>query len=155
VLFDASASTGSIAEYQWDFGDGGRSSGRTASHAYASAGTYVVTLTLVDGVGRSQSRSQSITVLAGTNPTAAFVFSPTSIRVGTQVNFNASASRGGAGASIVSYRWDFGDGSPIVTTGNPVTSKVYTVTATYNVTLVVTDSNGRTATVTVSVAVLP
>jgi PKD repeat protein len=155
VLFDASASTGSIAEYQWDFGDGGRSSGRTTSHAFSTAGTYVVTLTLVDGVGRSQSRAQSITVLPATNPTAAFVFSPTAIRVGTQVNFNASASRGAGGATIASYTWDFGDGSPRVTVGSPTVQKVYTTAATYNVTLVVTDSAGRTATVTVSLAVQP
>jgi PKD repeat protein len=155
VLFDASASTGSIAEYQWDFGDGGRSSGRTASHAFASAGTYVVTLTLVDGFGRARSLAQSITVLPATNPTAAFVFSPTSIRIGTPVNFNASASRGSGGATIVSYTWDFGDGTPRVTVGSPTISKVYTTAATYNVTLVVTDNGGRTATVTVAVAVLP
>ena len=53
VLFDASASRGSIVDYQWDFGDGGRSSGRTASHAYRSPGTYVVRLTLSDPYGRT------------------------------------------------------------------------------------------------------
>jgi len=155
VLFDASSSTGSIAEYQWDFGDGGRSSGRTTTHAYGSAGTFVVTLTLVDGVGRAQSRSQSITVNPATNPTAAFVVSPSPLRVGAQANFNASASRGSGGATIVSYTWDFGDGTPRVTVGSPTISKVFTTPASYNVTLLVTDNAGRTATSTTSVSVQP
>jgi PKD repeat protein len=155
VLFDASTSTGSIAEYQWNFGDGRGGSGRTTQHAYATPGTYVVTLTLVDGFGRAQSSSQSITVLPASQPSAAFVFSPTNPRVGTQVNFNASASRAPAGSSIVSYRWDFGDGMPLVTTGNPVVSKTYTLPATYNVTLVVTDNAGRTATITLSIQIQP
>ncbi len=40
--------TGSIAAYSWNFGDGARGDGRTDDHAYATPGTYVVTLT-VDG----------------------------------------------------------------------------------------------------------
>jgi PKD repeat protein len=155
VLFDASSSTGSILEYQWNFGDGRGGGGRTTQHAYSTPGTYVVTLTLVDGFGRSQSRSQSITVQPALQPSAAFVFSPTNPRVGVGVNFNASASRPPAGGTIVSYTWDFGDGSPRVTTGDPLVSKVYGVAATYTVTLVVTDNAGRTATISLSLQVAP
>ena len=35
--------------YSWNFGDGGSGSGRNATHVYASAGTYAVTLTVSDG----------------------------------------------------------------------------------------------------------
>ena len=35
--------------YSWDFGDGSSGSGRNATHVYASAGTYAVTLTVSDG----------------------------------------------------------------------------------------------------------
>jgi hypothetical protein len=43
-----------------------------------------------------------------------------------------------------------------VTTGDPVVSKVYTVAATYQVTLFVTDRAGRSSTtVTVAVPVIP
>jgi YVTN family beta-propeller protein len=54
VAFDASASTdpdGRIASYTWSFGDGRSASGPTVSHAYASSGTYTVTLSVDDGEG--------------------------------------------------------------------------------------------------------
>jgi PKD repeat protein len=155
VLFDASTSKGTIADYQWNFGDGDRASGVTASHQYDTPGTYVATLTIVDPFNRPASISKSIIVTPGLSPSAAFVFSPTNPRANQGLNFNASASRAPAGSSIVSYTWDFGDGSPRVTTGSAVISKSYAVPATYVVTLVVTDSTGKTATASIAVTVTP
>ena len=145
VLFDASRSQGAIAEYHWNFGDGARGDGRTDDHAYASPGTYIVTLTVVDSFGRSASKSLSITVTPGLQPSAVFTYSPTVIRVGQTVNFNASQSRPPAGGTLTRYEWNFGDGSTQVT-GGPTTSKVYGAAGTYQVTLTVTDNAGRTAT---------
>jgi chitodextrinase len=155
VLFDASTSRGSIASYEWNFGDGARGDGQVDDHAYGAPGTYVVTLTLVDPYGRTAARSQSLTVTPGLQPTAQFVFSPTNPRVGLAVNFNASASRPPAGGSIVSYTWDFGDGTPRVTTGSPVQNHTFTLAATYTVTLVVTDNAGKTATISLTVQIAP
>ena len=151
VLFDASTSTGSIVEYHWDFGDGDRDSGRTVDHDYSKAGTYVVRLTVEDGVGRTASVSQSVNVGAGVNPTAIFTFSPTNPLPTTQIFFNASGSRAAPGRTISSYRWDFGDGS----SGTGVQpSHAYALPGSYNVTLVVTDDAGRTATTTTGLTVL-
>src|SRR6188508_2153203 len=81
ALFDASASRGSIASYEWNFGDGDHDTGRTVDHDYESPGTYVVRLTIVDPYGRTASKSQSLTVGPSTQqPTAVFVFSPTAPR---------------------------------------------------------------------------
>jgi cell volume regulation protein A len=49
VLFKGSATvsadcTATVSEMAWDFGDGATGEGETASHAYAAAGTYTVTL---------------------------------------------------------------------------------------------------------------
>jgi len=44
-------SDGSIARWQWDFGDGSQGSGATASHTYTSAGRYFVKLTVTDNLG--------------------------------------------------------------------------------------------------------
>ncbi|GII99195.1 PKD domain-containing protein [Sediminihabitans luteus] len=73
VSVDASASTdpdGSGLTYAWAFGDGATASGVTASHTYAAAGTYVVTLTVKDVDGASTSTSREV---AATAPPAANV----------------------------------------------------------------------------------
>ena len=66
--FDASASAdsdGTIASYDWDFGDGAIAAGVTTNHAYASAGSYTVTLSVTDNVGAVSTASQSLTLSTG------------------------------------------------------------------------------------------
>lgn len=70
----SSAPRSSIAHWHWDFGDpksatdvvdtSDPSAGRQVSHTYAAAGTYVVTLTVTDGTGRSSSMLQHVVVAA-------------------------------------------------------------------------------------------
>ncbi len=65
---DASGSTdpdGTVASYGWDFGDGARGSGRTTSHAYATAGTYTVKLVVIDNLGTATSTIRAVSVGAG------------------------------------------------------------------------------------------
>jgi PKD repeat protein len=145
VVFDAQASTGAIAQYRWEFGDGATGAGEITTHAYDSLGSFVVRLTLVDTSGRTISLSRSITVGQSAAPTAEFTFSPANPEPNDDVRFNASASVATAGRSIVSYVWDFGDGG--TATGVQVTRR-YTQARTYNVTLTVTDDLGRTSVVT-------
>jgi len=157
IFFDASTSTtlpnNPITTYSWDFGDGDQGSGRTTTHSFDEPGTFVVTLTISDALGRSASMSQSLTVSAGANPVPVFVISPTDPVVGRAVNFNAVGSTPAPGRRIVSYRWDFGDGSPQASSAQ--TSHTYTRAATYTVTLTVTDDAGRSATISETVTVAP
>ena len=54
--FDGSASTdqdGSIAKYEWNFGDGQSATGAKVDHSYAKPGTYTATLTVSDEIGCS------------------------------------------------------------------------------------------------------
>jgi PKD domain len=56
TTFDASASTvqfGTIASYNWSFGDGKSGTGQNASHVYTSTGTYSVQLCETDSTGVS------------------------------------------------------------------------------------------------------
>ncbi|CAM2064273.1 PKD domain-containing protein [Sulfidibacter corallicola] len=53
---------GTIASYQWNFGDGQGSSSANPSHAYASAGTYTVTLKVTDNQGATSSDQTTATV---------------------------------------------------------------------------------------------
>jgi hypothetical protein len=78
-------------------------------------------------------------------PIASFTFSPSNPLVNDTATFDASASHDPDG-SIVSYRWDFGDGN-VTTVTNPIITHVYLVagsTVNYTATLTVTDNEGST-----------
>jgi len=151
VAVDASASSdsdGTIASYAWDFGDGATGTGKTATHVYATQGTYPVKLTVTDDGGASASTTTPVTVTApavNQPPTASFTTTPTYLSIVA----DASGSSDSDGA-VVSYAWDYGDG----TTGTGKTpSHTYATAGTYTVTLTVTDDLGATGSTTNSVTV--
>jgi PKD repeat protein len=72
ITFQATGSfdpDGSIASYTWFFGDGASASGPTVTHAYTAAGTYPVTLTVVDNLGASSTAQTTATVTSGSSST--------------------------------------------------------------------------------------
>jgi chitodextrinase len=155
TLFDGSASTddGTIVSYAWSFGDGTGGSGMRANHSYAVAGTYNVILTVKDDRGLSASTSpKPVTVLAAANPVASFTISPSNPNVGASVFFNAAGSSVPPGRTIVSYEWDFGDGS----TGTGLTtSHVYGQAKSFTIVLTVTDSTGLKTSTSRSLQITP
>lgn len=79
---DGSASLdpdGSIASYAWSFGDGGQTTGATASHTYVTGGTYSVTLTVTDNANATGTNTQTIVIapIAPPPTTAADAFGRT------------------------------------------------------------------------------
>jgi len=65
LTFDAGGSSdadGTIASYDWTFGDGTTASGETVSHTYASTGSYDATLTVTDDDGRTDTTTVTIRV---------------------------------------------------------------------------------------------
>ncbi|MBO0879067.1 MAG: PKD domain-containing protein [Mycobacterium sp.] len=151
ATFDATGSSdsdGTVASYAWDFGDGSTGNGATPSHSYATAGVYTVTLTVTDNDDGTNSVSQSVTVTdppPNQNPLASFTSSCT----GTACDFDATASSDPDG-SVVSYAWDFGDGT---TDSGATPSHTFPTGDTYPVTLTVTDNRGGTDTASHSVTV--
>jgi PKD repeat protein len=73
VSFDGSGSTDNSGttglSYGWDFGDGGTGSGVNPTHTYTEPGTYVVTLTVTDEAGNSDTDTMVVTVEDATSPT--------------------------------------------------------------------------------------
>ena len=157
ITFDASASTpdgGEIVSYTWDFGDGNitTTNDPIITHAYETYGTFTVTLKVTDSEGKWDTTSKQITVEKA--PIADFWWTPYYPQRGETVTFDASASTPDGG-TIISYAWNFGDGTPIVETDQPVITHVYAETGDYLVTLNVTDSEGRWDTETHTVTVVP
>jgi PKD repeat protein len=165
----SSDSDGSVVNYLWDFGDGfGYSSvSPTASHDYASDGTYTVKLTVMDNAGATNGTSDSV-VVASDPPDAEFSLCSNIVRVvykdsrkdreietevrrvsdALLVHFDASASTN-AGGPIIDYLWDFGDGE----TGQGIrTSHRYNSDGNYTVTLTVVNDLGLPGTATKEIA---
>ena len=143
IGFDGTASSdadGTIASYSWDFGDGGVASGPSPTHSYSVDGSFTVTLTVTDndGLTGTDSTSAVINPAGGNTPPVAQANGPYSGTEGSAVQFSSSGSLDPDG-SIVTYAWDFGDGS-MSATANP--SHTYVAAGTYNVSLTVTDDAG-------------
>lgn len=154
---NASFSDAGVADSPWAYtiawGDGTTSEGTTsaqggisASHTYSTSGSYAVSVSVKDkdnGVG-----SDDAAVIVKAIPVAA-VNGPFTSNEGSAVAMSGAASSDADG-SIVSYAWDFGDGS----SGSGTTaSHTYAQDGSYTVTLTVTDNDGLTATTTSSVSV--
>ncbi|MEI2702946.1 MAG: PKD domain-containing protein [Baekduia sp.] len=65
--FDVLSDVDSVS---WDFGDGARKTGESASHAYSAAGTYSVRVTATDAVGHSATQTRQLVVSAPPAPPA-------------------------------------------------------------------------------------
>ena len=137
VLFE----DGSVESYMWSFGDGNSATGALADHIYATAGTYTVSLTVEDDSGLSNTVSRQINVSDSSNPeapNAIFTYEQTDALT---IGFDGSGSTDNG--SIVSYFWQFGDGSFGV--GETV-SHTYATPGTYTVLFDITDNeNNREA----------
>lgn len=154
VTFNPTAGSGgsgaTVTDYSWEYGDG--QSGRSNYHTYNRSGTFTVKLTVTNSCGNTRSTTSRITV-TGTSatcptPTASFTFSPSSPKVGARVTFNPSAGSGGSGATVSDYSWDYGDGG-----SGRSNYHTYTRSGTFTAKLTVTNSCGKTKTVTRSISV--
>src|ERR1700683_3944809 len=106
VQFNADASTGTITNYFWDFGDGTTTNvpGYVVDHIYQGAGTFTVKL-IVSGAGGTATNTQVDFITTGLVPPTAFF--DVSQQIGApplEVQFSTFFSTG----SISNYFWDFG-----------------------------------------------
>ena len=132
----------------WDFGDGATAAGPTATHAFATPGLKVVTMTATNADVPAESTPVIKVLTVNAPPVAGFGWAPLAGTTGQDVRF-ASESDDPDGA-ITQYAWDFGDG---VTDQrrNPV--HPFSTPGTKTVTLTVTDAWGATSTATHQVEV--
>lgn len=94
-----------------------------------------------------------INVVPLVSPVASFTYSPTEPLVNQEITLDASQSYDTDG-TIVSYAWNFSDGTTLTET-DALATHIYTEDGTYNVTLTVTDDDGLTNSTWKTVTVLP
>jgi PKD repeat protein len=128
-------SSGSIALWTWDFGDGNISYYPNPSHTYAATGTYQVSLIISDS-NSSCTDTTSLSITVSYN------------QVTCQANYGYLADTSNAllihfidssSTNITSWNWNFGDGGSS-NLQNP--SHTYASAGSYNVELIVSDSIG-------------
>ena len=129
-----------IANWSWNFGDGNTSTEQDPVHEYATAGTYSVSLTVIDANGLSNISTQNVTVTSElVGPTANFTHSDSYLII----QFT-DASQTGDGI-INNWNWNFGDGN---TSTDQSPSHTYDTYGVYDVSLTATDNLGMAGTET-------
>ncbi len=146
---DMTSTVGSIVSWNWDFGDASSSSAQSPSHTYASAGTFNVTLVTVSNYGCTDSVTKPVNVF----PFPVADFSSTAQCFVDSVFFTDNTSFSSGSGTLVSWTWDFDDGSGSVLQ-NP--AHVYTNNVgSYSVTLIVSTDHGCSDTITKNVTLSP
>jgi len=155
VDFDASSSDdsdGYITEYYWDFFFlTWTAYGEIMTYAHDEAGEFFVVLTVTDNEGMRAARMGTLLIVPGeppAPPVASFTYSPEEPLVNELITFNASSSTG----DIVSYDWNFGDGT--FGTGGIITH-AYSEEGTYIVSLTVIDEDANADSVSKVIIVKP
>ncbi|NVN96027.1 MAG: PKD domain-containing protein [Bacteroidetes bacterium] len=128
---------GDIIDWQWKFGDGYTSNIQNPIHQYVSAGNYTAWLTVTNDNGIKDSISHIVTVYQ--NPIAIF-YSDTVCYGDTTHFYNHSTS---SGSNIISWNWNFDDGSTIENSENPSHKFANVITSVYyHVSLIISDNHG-------------
>jgi PKD repeat protein len=151
---DTSTGDPSPSSWQWNFGDGSPNvTTQSPTHTFNGTGIFTVMLT----VGNGMNTSTATTTITVTSPTVTWVdasYTPdvTDGDYPLEVVFTDTST----GSPVPSsWDWNFGDGSPNVTTQSP--THTFTAAGTYTVMLTVWNSaeNHDTTTATITVTAPP
>ncbi|MHA1681184.1 MAG: PKD domain-containing protein [Promethearchaeota archaeon] len=142
IQFNFSGSGGNQPlQYQWDFSDTSiNATSQNPIHKFPEAGTFNVTLTVIDIDGDSDTITMTSCVVVQPNlvPIANFTANQTSILANRAIEFNFTGFEGNLPAT---FNWNFGDGTPNATDKDPI--HIFSTVGTFNVTLTIIDLNGE------------
>jgi len=150
TLTDTSNGYGTgITQWAWDFGDGSTSTVQNPVHVYAASGTYLVTLSVVTANGCRSATPETINITIAASPVADFDLPGTTCLPGASPVFNNTTTISDGTINLVTYIWNFGDGTgdqnaPSVIPKSP--THVFAGTGPYDVSLTAISNNGCTNT---------
>ncbi len=132
-------------KYIWDFGDGSpeiTTTDFTQTHTYVNVGTYRVRLVAIDSTTCNIADTSYTTIRVRNDP-ASLDFAITKLDPCESLSYrfdNLSSPSPGKVFTDTSFTWDFGDGIRVVS-GPAAITHAYASPGTYNVKLILTDTN--------------
>ena len=154
IAFSATA-TGPCAaggSYKWSFSDGTHEFGAAPNHTFTDSGPYTGNVKITDTTGLTNTADFSVDV-ANLPPNVVVVPSAPTIKWGRPLTLQAQAVDPGTGDQpYLTYAWNFGDGTPIVTGGTSQTHQ-WALPGVYSGSVQVCDNDGGCTTQPVTVTV--
>ncbi|MCC7297151.1 MAG: PKD domain-containing protein [Bacteroidia bacterium] len=129
-------STGAVT-WEWDFGNGNKSTLQNPSAIYYASGQFTVKLTTWDASGNSTSITKTNVIRVFKNPVASFNATPNPVCAGESVTFNSTSTPGDT--TINKYSWDFGNG---MLSNKASPTFAYNSAGLFSISMVVTDGHG-------------
>jgi len=130
--------------YEWTFGDGSPTVTTTdpnTSHVFNSTGTFLVRLVAVDSTTCNIRDTAYVHIRVG-DIQATINFNPVKLNPCDSFKYRFdNVSTAPVAFNNSSFVWDFGDGSPRITTGTASVFHNYAAPGTYNVSLLLTDTS--------------
>ncbi|MBW6481975.1 MAG: PKD domain-containing protein [Vicingaceae bacterium] len=144
---NSNVSTGSIAAWNWTFGNSNISTNQSPSEMYANDGQYNVTLI----VTTDQNCKDTVTQTVNVWPLPVVDFTPVDVCLNFNTQFT-DLSTVTLGSNVL-WTWDFDDGTPLNNSQNPI--HAYMNDGTYQAQLIVTTNYGCVDSLTKTVTVHP
>lgn len=137
-----------VSEYDW-YVDGVylKTASRMVSFTIDTPGDHTVSVAYTSKYGITGSGEFVVTAIENTPPTCSISHKDNTAKKATTFSPACTDPDG----RILSYSWDFGDGTPIVTTSKGIAG--YQTSGTYTVSLTATDDSGAAVTVTKDVTI--
>ena len=142
-------------DYRWDLDNDGtyESVGQAVATRFPDNGAYTVGLRISDSAGHVRTTATTVTV-SNAAPSLG-LGGPSQADADQAIEFRASADDPSPAdrAAGLTYSWDFGDGSPMITGNRSTVSHVYEHAGTYTIQVSARDKDGGTGTAMTMVTV--
>lgn len=136
-------SWGNVESYEWQFANLGTSNQRTPSFSFPVAGDYNVTLKTTTDEGCANQITKTVTI--SDDPTVDFEYE--------KVCFGSGVAFTNKSAETIAWNWNFGNG--FVSTAESPQGIIYGSDGFFDVTLIGTNANGCSDTITKPIEMLP
>lgn len=155
----STANTGTVTNWQWNFGDPGSGAANTSalqnpSHVFSTAGSYTVTLTVTTDSGCVSNPIASTPIIINNRPEAGFIVPDVCINdVATPFTDTSKVAVGTINRPL--NEWNYGDpGSGVNNTSVGQNGlHLYTATGVYQVTQIVTSNTGCRDTIVLPITI--